>query len=299
MSAIAAAACDGGSGRNASGSSQRLGDAEHAADGRQQAGRRVRPRVAALLDQHQLAVGVPVGQGAGALPEPAEAGHGHALAAVRVVLVRVLAGRDDDEVGVERRHDRRHDLVERRQVGVVAAAQRQLHVDVVAGAGAAAGLGRRAGLRMARAPAAVRHVPGDREHVVALVEQRLRAVAVVDVPVQDRHPLLAAAARVLGRQRGVVEEAVAVGRAARGVVAGWPHQRVRQRRVAVQHGVAGADGGARGRQQGGPGARRRQRRARPPAAVGRSSRAPRRCSRGRAVQASSSTVACRPSRQRR
>ena len=88
----------------------------------------------------------------------------------------------------------------------------------------------------------------------------------VHVPVQDRDPLDAAAARVLGRQGGVVEEAVAVGRAARGVVAGRAHQRVRQRRVAVEHGVAGADRGAGGRRQRRPGAGRRQRRARPPAA---------------------------------
>ena len=106
------------------------------------------------------------------------------------------------------------------------------------------------------------HVKRDRQHVVAVVEERLGAVAVMHVPVDDRDAVEAVAARALRGERGVVDEAVAVGGAAarRGGPAG---ARARTRVAgAVEHGVRGVQGRAGGRQDRLPGAGRDERRAR-------------------------------------
>ncbi len=92
------------------------------------------------------------------------------------------------------------------------------------------------------------HVERDREHVVALVVPVLGAVAVVDVPVDDGDARGARIARPLGAQRGVVEEAVAVGDAGRGVVAGRAHQRVGNIPLARHHLVDRRERGARRRE---------------------------------------------------
>ena len=104
---------------------------------------------------------------------------------------------------------------------------------------------------------------------------------------------------VLGRQGGVVEEAVAVGRAARRMVAGRAHQRVGQRRCRRRarrrwrRSQCLPPPSARARSRG------RERRARPPAAVLAARAHLLDVVGGSCSQASSSTVACRPSRHRR
>jgi hypothetical protein len=87
-----------------------------------------------------------------------------------------------------------------------------------------------------------------RQHVVALVEDVLLAVAVVVVDVQDRH--LAVVRQEVGGDGGVVEVAEAAEAAALGVVARRAHQGIGQGR-AVQHLLGGGeravDGAAGGR----------------------------------------------------
>jgi hypothetical protein len=65
----------------------------------------------------------------------------------------------------------------------------------------------------------------DHQHVGALVEDRLRAVAVVVVDVEHRHPPRAPRAQRLRRHRGVVDVAVAAGEGAVRVVARRPAER--------------------------------------------------------------------------
>jgi hypothetical protein len=108
-----------------------------------------------------------------------------------------------------------HDLLERAHVLLVARScgQRDVHGGVVALAGPA-------GARVER-PLVERHV----EDARVVPEDVLRAVPVVDVPVEDRHPL----ERVLrlcrpSRDRGVVEEAEAHRAVGRRVVAGRPDE---------------------------------------------------------------------------
>ena len=103
---------------------------------------------------------------------------------------------------------------------------RQLDVDVEARPRAFAQLVRGAGLWVRVAPCTVAHVERHGQDVVAVVEALLRPVAVVDVPVQDRDAVDAAAARVLGCEGDVVEEAVAVRLRRLGVVARRAHERV-------------------------------------------------------------------------
>ena len=75
------------------------------------------------------------------------------------------------------------------------------------------------------------------EHLAALPEDLLRAVAVVEVDVQDRHALGAAGEQRLGDDRGVVEEAVAADEVPSGVVPGRPAQAVGQPRAALEDAV--------------------------------------------------------------
>ena len=63
----------------------------------------------------------------------------------------------------------------------------------------------------------------------------LRAVSMVHVPVEDGDPLDAAAARQLRGERGVREEAVAVGPVGLGVVARRAHERIGPVAVAVEN----------------------------------------------------------------
>ena len=77
----------------------------------------------------------------------------------------------------------------------------------------------------------------DVEHVRVGPEHLLRAVAVVHVPVDDRHALEAARARVRGRDRHVVEQAEAHGLRGPGVVPGRAQERDALGDGAVDHRV--------------------------------------------------------------
>ena len=68
---------------------------------------------------------------------------------------------------------------------------------------------------------------GDEEDIRVVVEDLVRAVPVVDIPIDDRDPR--EAVRALGVARGdgdVVEDAEAHPAIGRGMMAGWAHQRV-------------------------------------------------------------------------
>ena len=121
--------------------------------------------------------------------------------------------------------------------------------------GALAQLVRGAGLGMRLAPGAVAHVERHGQDVVAVVEALLRAVPVVDVPVEDRDAVDPASAGVLGGQRDVVEEAVAVRPGRLGVVAGRADEGVGDLGVAGEDGLAGGQRRPGGGQRGVPRAR--------------------------------------------
>ena len=82
---------------------------------------------------------------------------------------------------------------------------------------------------------------GHGEDVVAVVEALLRPVSVVDVPVEDRDPVDAAATGMLGRESDVVEEAVAVRLGRLGVVARWTDEGVGDLGLSGEDGVAGGE----------------------------------------------------------
>ena len=88
-------------------------------------------------------------------------------------------------------------------VGIARRARRERQVDVRPDAGAGTGLVELPGARVER-----RLVRRDVEHVRVVVEHVLGAVAVVDVPVEDRHPL-AGRGELGSADGGVVEQAEA------------------------------------------------------------------------------------------
>ena len=106
---------------------------------------------------------------------------------------------------------------------------RQRDVEVLACPGALAGLVGPA--EEVRVVAVRVGVDRDVADVAAAPEDLLAAVAVVVVDVEDRDPLAGRPDDRLGRDRGVVEEAVAAVHRARGVVAGRTAQAVRGRRA--------------------------------------------------------------------
>src|SRR5258708_6947913 len=152
-------------------------------------------------------LGAPVTPGAEALA-------GDAHAAQRIGLPGVEAGREEEDVGSEAPQGGEDPALDRFGVAVVAGAGGQWHVDGEALAGPSPGFARGAG-----AGVKGELVGAGVEDVGSCLEDVLRAVAVVDVEVEDRHPRGAAAAQVLGGDRGVVEEAEAHGGRAPGVVA--------------------------------------------------------------------------------
>jgi hypothetical protein len=130
--------------------------------------------------------------------------------------VRVEARRDEHELGREALHRRLDDAGEGVEVLVVSRSRRERDVD------------RR--LRLVfRPPAAGVERPlveRDEQDRVVVAEDRLGAVAVVDVEIDDRHPLQPEPPlRRPGRDRDVVEEAEAHRPASERVMAGRPDER--------------------------------------------------------------------------
>mmetsp|Transcript_22932 Transcript_22932/g.58556 ORF Transcript_22932/g.58556 Transcript_22932/m.58556 type:complete len:317 (-) Transcript_22932:697-1647(-) len=142
-----------------------------------------------------------------------------AAAADGVALRGVKARRHNDEVGVELVRDGQQHVVQRADVVAVAhVGAVPGNVDAVALPAPDAHLVHCARARVERA--AVVAVDGHVHDRVVVLKDVLRAVAVVDVPVQDEHALRARRLRRLGRHRGVVEEAKAHGHVGLGVVPG-------------------------------------------------------------------------------
>ncbi len=46
------------------------------------------------------------------------------------------------------------------------------------------------------------------EHIIALIEYILRAVSVMEIHIQDGHPLRATIEQILGRNRSIIEKTV-------------------------------------------------------------------------------------------
>jgi hypothetical protein len=148
----------------------------------------------------------------------------------------VESRRHQDQLGPERAHDRLDCAAIEVQQLRVAQAHRHRQVEREPRARAAPDLVEPARARIERVAVAA-HV----EHVAALLEAVLRAVAVVDVGVEDQHaPAAELGQRVLGRDGHVVEQAEAHRGGRLGVVAGRPHEREGPARG------AGGDGLGRG-----------------------------------------------------
>ena len=101
---------------------------------------------------------------------------------------------------------------------------------------------------------------GDRQHVVALVEARLRAVSVVHVPVDDGDAPRPRRPKAIGRESDVVEEAVAVHDRRTGVVTRGTDERVGDGALTGDEGIGGCQSRSGGCEDRGPGARRKHRR---------------------------------------
>ena len=180
------------------------------------------------------------GQRHRAVGQRTEAADGDRHPPERVGGRRVLAGADDQQVGPERAQHRRDDRVDRVQVAVVARAGGQRDVDVRALAGA-----RPAHLELAAVggvePVLVQR---DGQHGRVVEEDRLRPVAVVHVPVEDRDALHAALALRPARRHAVLlKRQKPIGGLALGVVAGRPQQRERVVELALQHRLGGRRAG--------------------------------------------------------
>ena len=130
-----------------------------------------------------------------------EVGAGQLEPGERVVAMGVETGGDDQPVRGEALDHRHHDRVERGAERVARGAGRERQVEVRPDTVAGTGLAQQPGAGVERRLVG-RHV----EDARVVVEHVLGAVAVVHVPVDDRHAL-AAGGELGGADRGVVEEA--------------------------------------------------------------------------------------------
>ena len=142
-------------------------------------------------------------------------------AAERVVAVRVVAGRDQDQIGPVLPRGRQHDVLDQRAERRLASALRNGQVDRVALPGPRADVVERPAARPERVL-----VDAHEEHVAGVVEDRVGAVAVVHVPVEHQHPLgTQRVERVPRRDRNVREQAEADRPRPLGVVPGRAKRR--------------------------------------------------------------------------
>ena len=137
--------------------------------------------IAALVHQNEPSVADPVGQRHGPTGQVPEIGRRQHHPAQRVDTGRVEPAGDHDGIRREVGNLLLHQPIPGRQVGVAAAARRQRDVAVEALARAAPAIRRVAGVQRVVAILVQRH----RQHVVAVVENRLGPVAVMHVPVDD------------------------------------------------------------------------------------------------------------------
>ncbi|KGX96322.1 hypothetical protein Y023_5101 [Burkholderia pseudomallei A79D] len=204
--------------------------------------RQIRQAVAALLQHHDAPPACAarrLPQCARHVPEPIAL---HAHAAERIERVRILPRRHENELRRERLDERQHQLVERVPIARVARAGRQRHVRVVARARAAARLARLAAVDREIRRLVQRH----EQYRRIVVERLLRAVAVMHVPVDDRHPLDAVRGlRMARRDRDVVVVAVAHREIGARMVARRPDQRIRLPKRPRHHRIDSRARGAR------------------------------------------------------
>jgi hypothetical protein len=210
--------------------------------------------VAALEHGYEASLCRFVGEATARRRHHGEAGGGDVEAPQRVAAVAVEAGGDEDEVRRELARDREDDLVERACELGIAEAGGERQVERPAGAGAGADLGDRAGPGI-DAVLVRRHV----EDARVVLEEMLRAVAVMQVPVDDAD---AADTRRAQRRRGdgnVVEEAETHRARVLGVMARRTHERKAIRDLAGTDGLAEVDEPAGGEARGVVRVRRRRR----------------------------------------
>jgi hypothetical protein len=143
--------------------------------------------------------------------------------------MRVVPGRHEHDPGVELACRRRHDVLDERQERVAARPRRHGEIQREPLARPRADVAQRAGAGIER-----RLVDAREQHVVAAVEDVVRTVAVVHVPVQDQDALGTLIERVLGRDRDSVEETESHRRRPLGVVPGRAHATEGERRATGQ-----------------------------------------------------------------
>nr|GEU28338.1 hypothetical protein [Tanacetum cinerariifolium] len=184
-------------------------------------------------------------------------------------VVGALQGKARQRVACERVHAQRHHQrigakaaqadarrFQRGKPGVSRAAlgQRQVHIESQSGAVAPfVGVA-----QIKRVLAARVGVDRDEQHVAAVVENALGAVAVVVVEVEDGHLAGAVVEQVLGGQRGVIEKTVTAEKILARVVAGRTTEDKRAALAQAQR-VGGVDGAVGARLGGDPGAGRERR----------------------------------------
>ena len=182
-------------------------------------------------------------------PHLVVAGCGEREVAQRVQRERVEAQRDDDEPRLDL-GERLECLVEGLDVRPVVHAGRERQVPVLALPGALADLvGPTEEIRVL----AVRvRVDRDVAHVVPTPEELLRAVAVMKVHIEDPDPLAGGPSKGVGRDRGVVEEAVAGVQGTCGVMPRRPAQPV-DGGLTPEHEIGRGEGHIHGPARGGVG----------------------------------------------
>ena len=195
--------------------------------------------IATLLCDDDAAGGVLVRELATRTAELKETGGRKQLASIRVHHGTVHAAGHDDERWPEGVHLGQNELAECVQVARVASAHVQRHVHVEPDSSASADLAGapRFGVVQALVPGAVVHVQRHAQHVWPVVEDALRAVAVVRVKVDDGHAV-ARSSGAVGSHGAVVDVAVSVVAGARRVVPGRPNQAIGQPRGARENGVS-------------------------------------------------------------
>ena len=158
-----------------------------------------------------------------------------------IVAVRIEPGGDEDELRAEFPHRPLHDFARHVEILLRRGAVRNRPVHDAAEAGAFAAFLARAGAGPVR-PEMERR---EEDRAVA-VEDVLRAVAVMRVPVEDRHAADAQAlAEIFRGDRDVVEDAEAHARGGHGVVSGRPDRAEGVAHFAAEDGLDGRERRAR------------------------------------------------------
>ena len=207
-----------------------IGLASHLVDHRR-AGIRDRLEVVAAFERRDdFAVATFGGQPFDAPHHLTEALLGHLHLAERIAPMTIESRRNQDELRLERAPDRNDQLVEDAHIFRVAKFGRHRRVDRVAETLAGADFLHRAGARIVR-----ELMRRDVQDLGAVVEDFLRTVAMMEVPVDHHHaPEALVPDEPFGRDRDVVEEAKSHRAARQRMMPGRPHNREGILRGAIQ-----------------------------------------------------------------